>query len=56
MKNIFTGPSSRLPKSDPKILRVDMETSDIGARRKQLAKAGSRKSNLSVQHVGGKGR
>lgn len=50
MANIFRNSTSSIPKSDPQIVRVDMESSDIGGRKSHLP--GQMKSDsLGVSHV-----
>lgn len=49
-QDIFQNNTKTLPKSDPQIVRVDMEQSDIGGRKSQLP--GQRKSEqLTISHV-----
>ncbi len=50
MADIFQNNTKNLPKSDPQIVRVDMEQSDIGGRKSHLP--GQEKSDkLSISHV-----
>jgi hypothetical protein len=48
--NIFQNNAKMVPKSDPQIVRVDMESSDIQGRKSHLP--GQEKSpSLGLQHV-----
>lgn len=50
--DIFKNDTKKMPKSDPQIVRVDMEQIDIGGRKSHLP--GQDKSEkLSISHVGG---
>ena len=54
MADIFENRTKTLPKSDPQIVRVDMEQSDIGGRKSHLP--GQEKSDkLTISHVGNSG-
>jgi len=50
MADIFTNNTKVLPKSDPQIVRVDMEQSDIGGRKSHLP-GQSKSDKLSISHV-----
>lgn len=50
MANIFQDPTKSVPKSDPQIVRVDMEQQDIGGRKSHLP-ASQKNGDLSIQHV-----
>ena len=50
MADVFKGPSTTtIPKSDPKIVRIDMSKSDLGARKSHLPK--NIKNDNSIKHV-----
>lgn len=54
MADIFQNRTKTLPKSDPQIVRVDMEQSDIGGRKSHLP--GQQKAEkMTISHVGGSG-
>ena len=49
--DIFRNNTKTMPKSDPQIVRVDMEQSDIGGRKSHLP--GAEKSDkMGISHVG----
>jgi hypothetical protein len=48
--NIFQNNSKTIPKSDPQIMRVDMEQIDIGGRKSHLP-AKDKSESLGIQHV-----
>ena len=51
--DIVKNDTKKLPKSDPQIVRVDMEQIDIGGRKSHLP--GAEKSDkLTISHVAGK--
>ncbi len=51
--NIFHDPTKKLPDKDPRIVKIDMETSDIGARKSHLPKSAQVKNQNSIDHVKG---
>ena len=53
--SIFNDPTSRVPKNDPQIVRVDMEQQDIGGRKSHLPNA-NKATEMNVTHVSGNGR
>ena len=50
MPNIFQDSTKSVPKSDPGIVRVDMEELQIGGRKSNLP-AGSVSKDMSISHV-----
>lgn len=50
MVDVFQNNTKSLPKSDPQIVRVDMEQSDIGGRKSHLP-GQQRSEKLSISHV-----
>lgn len=51
MADVFKGPSTTtIPKSDPKIIRVSMNNSELGARKSNMP-TGIKNDN-SIKHVG----
>lgn len=48
--DIFRDPTKSIPKSDPQIVRVDMEQQEIGGRKSHLP-AGSTNTSMSIDHV-----
>jgi len=50
MVDIFQNNTKVLPKSDPQIVRVDMEQADIGGRKSALP-GQSKSDKLSISHV-----
>lgn len=52
--SIFQDPTSSIPKSDPQIVRVDMEQLDVAGRKSHLPNA-NKATNMSVTHVAGNG-
>lgn len=50
MVDIFRDSTKSVPKSDPQIVRVNMEQSDIGGRKSHLPAQG-KESDLSIRHV-----
>ncbi|PWU21821.1 MAG: hypothetical protein C5B50_00630 [Verrucomicrobia bacterium] len=48
--NIFQNGASSIPKSDPQIVRVNMEQIDIGGRKSHLP-AQSRSEAMTIEHV-----
>ena len=48
--DIFRDSTKGIPKSDPQIVRVDMEQQDIGGRKSHLPK-GSKSDAMSITHV-----
>jgi hypothetical protein len=50
MPNIFQDPTKTVPKSDKQIIRVDMETQEIGGRKSSLP-ATSKSDAMTVSHV-----
>lgn len=51
---IFENPTSKVPTSDPQIVRVDMEQLGIGGRKSHLPKT-EMATDMSVTHVSGNG-
>jgi hypothetical protein len=50
MADVFKGPSTTtIPKSDPRIVRVGLDKSDLGARKSHLPK--NIKNDNSIKHV-----
>ena len=47
--DIFRDPTKSIPKSDPQIVRVDMEQMDIGGRKSHLP--AGQKSDVSITHI-----
>jgi hypothetical protein len=47
--NIFTNPTKTVPRSDPQIIRVNMEEQEIGGRKSHLPPR--EKSDLAISHV-----
>ena len=54
MTNIFQNDTKSVPKSDAQIVRVNMESSDIGGRKSSLPSKG-KSENMSISHVGQSG-
>lgn len=54
MPDIFKDNTKSVPKSDPQIIRVDMETQEIGGRKSSLP-AADKSPAMTVQHVPNKG-
>ena len=52
--DIFRNSTSSVPKSDPQIVRVDMEEIQIGGRKSHLPKT-YKENRLSVTHVADSG-
>lgn len=52
MVDIFRDPTKGVPKSDSQIVRVDMETQEIGGRKSNLPPA-SKSSDMTIVHVAG---
>ena len=52
--DIFKNPTTKIPTSDPQIVRVDMEQQDIGGRKSHLPPKHV-ESDLSITHVPGNG-
>ena len=50
MVDVFRDPTKSVPKSDPQIVRVDMEEEQIGGRKSHLPK-GAQNQNMSVVPV-----
>ena len=50
MVDIFKNNTQRLPKSDPQIVRVDMEQQDIGGRKSHLPNQ-EKSDKLSISHT-----
>lgn len=50
MPNVFQDNTKSVPKSDPGIVRVDMEQLDIGGRKSSLP-ATSMSKDMSISHV-----
>jgi len=50
MVDIFKNNTTTIPKSDPQIVRVDMEQSDIGGRKSHLP-GQSKSDKLGISHV-----
>lgn len=50
MANIFQDPTTTIPKSDPNIVRVDMEEQEIGGRKSQLPRDPTG-PGMTIQHV-----
>ena len=48
--DIFKSPTTTIPKSDPMIVRVDMEQQDIGGRKSHLP-PGSKSDDMTITHV-----
>lgn len=54
MVNIFRNDTKTVPKSDPQIVRVDMEQADIGGRKSALPNQ-EKSSAMTVEHVPNQG-
>lgn len=50
MTNIFNDNTKMVPKSDGQIIRVDMETQEIGGRKSSLPNQ-EKSKDMSIQHV-----
>lgn len=50
MVNVFKDSTTKLPKNDPQVVRVDGEQSDIGGRKSNLPSQG-RDSTMSIRHI-----
>ena len=50
MASIFQDPTKSLPKKDEQIIRVDMETQEIGGRKEHLPKS-IKSDKLAISHV-----
>ena len=50
MVDIFKNTTTTVPKSDPMIVRVDMETQEIGGR-KSILPANSKSDAMTITHV-----
>lgn len=48
--NIFQDPAKTIPKSDEQIVRVDMETQEIGGRKVSLPTEG-KSGKMGIMHV-----
>jgi hypothetical protein len=48
--DIFRDSTKSIPKSDPQIVRVDMEQQDIGGRKSHLP-SGSKSDMMNITHV-----
>lgn len=51
--NIFHDPTKKLPEKDPRIVKIDFETSDLGARKSHLPTSAQVKNSNSIDHVKG---
>lgn len=49
--DLFREPTTSIPKSDPQIVRVDMEQQDIGGRKSHLPKGEKSDSGMGIDHV-----
>lgn len=47
--NIFNNPTKTVPRSDPQIIRVNMEEQEIGGRKSHLP--AREKNDLTISHV-----
>lgn len=52
--DIFHNPATSIPKSDPKLIRIDFDVEETGAR-KSHTKGLHKRNGLVINHVGGKG-
>jgi len=50
MVDLFKDSTSKIPKSDPQIVRVDMEQQDVGGRKSHLP-AQQKADKLTVSHT-----
>ena len=50
--NIFKDNTSTIPKSDPKVSRIELDKSDFGARKSHISGIHKKNSN-TIQHVKG---
>jgi hypothetical protein len=50
MVDVFKNPTMQVPKSDRQIIRVDMETQEIGGRKSSLPSQG-KTDDLGIRHV-----
>ena len=48
---IFTPPMNSLPKDDPQIVRVPMNSTDFGARESQLSKVNMKQNPFAVRNL-----
>lgn len=48
--NVFQNSAKTLPKSDKQIIRVDMETQEIGGRKSSLPTEG-KSDSLAIKHI-----
>lgn len=51
--NIFHDPTKKLPDNDPRIVKIDMDKSDLGARKSHLPTSAQVKNSNSIDHVKG---
>ncbi len=49
-KDIFQESRSTIPKSDPRVERIDFDKEDIGARKSHTSGA-HKKNNYSIKHI-----
>ncbi len=52
MVDVFKNSTRKVPKSDPGIVRVDMEEADIGGRKSHMPNA-EKSDKMSITHVSG---
>lgn len=53
MVNIWQNSTKSLPKNDSRVVRVNMETSDMGARKSHLPTKTAGKNSNDIKHVKG---
>ena len=51
MADIFQNPNKKIPKEDPRVVRIGLDKSDIGARKSQTARAMSGSNGMTIVHV-----
>jgi hypothetical protein len=52
MSSIFQNPTTTVPKKDARIVRIDFQTSELGARRAHMPKNAG-KNDYAIQHTKG---
>lgn len=53
MSNIFEDKTRTIPRNDSRIVRVEFDKSDIGARKTHLSEIAAGRSDMSIVHVKG---
>lgn len=50
--NIFNEPAKSIPRSDSRVIRIEFDKSDIGARKSHISGVASKNGN-TIKHVAG---